>query len=442
MVELFPRFTQDTRLLRLTTPLGSNKLLVECVHAEERLSNTFCIELTALSTDAHIPLKSLLGTPALVELLTASSAMNWRPFHGYITSVRCVGANGGFARYKLMIEPWCAFLKIGRDTRMFQDKTIFGILDAIFGSVSSKGKLLSAWRYDIADRSIYPLHSLTCQYQESNFAFAERLMHEEGLFYFFEHEAATGNRDFGSHTLVIADHNGAFKANAQAKVRFTQPGAVMREDSMDRWRTVQRAVVATASMRSWDYRSRSSRPVSASTYERGASQEMICHDTPGAYAYETRAQGQRLVDNQLQALQLARETHYGAGTVRTLAAGTTFILSGQAHLDMAKDDEARTFVVTRATHLANNNLSAELHSAITQALGDAPMSGLGIETCDGMHANGTVNGQRPLYRNRIEAIRQQVPYRSSDVDGMGQDCIRAQQCRGSKLPSSSALRVL
>lgn len=354
-----------------------------------------------------------------MELLTAGSGTKRRPFHGYVTSAQCIGADGGFARYKLMIEPWCAFLKLGRDSRVFQDKTVFDILDAVFGSALGKGKLVPTWRYEIADRSIYSVRSLTCQYQESNFAFAERLMHEEGLFYFFEHEPAAGKSDVGSHVLVIADHNGAFKENVQAEVQFTQPGAVMREDSMDRWRTVQRAVVATATICSWDYRSRSSRPVSASTCKGSDPQEMTCHDTPGAYAYETRNEGQRLVDNHLQALQLAEEIHHGAGTVRTLAAGTTFILSGQAHLDQAKDDEARTFAITRVTHLANNNLSAELRSAVTQALGDDPMSALGIEARDGTHADGTISGQRPLYRNRIDAIRRQVPYRNSNVDGHG-----------------------
>lgn len=418
MVDLFPRFTQHSRLLRLLTPLGSDKLLLECLRGKESVSDTFRIELTALSTDAHISLRSLLGEPAIVELLSASPSMKWRPFHGYITSVQCIGANGGFARYKLVIEPWCAFLKFGRDSRIFQDKTVFDILDAIFGSVLGKGKLAPTWRYDIADRSIYSQRSLTCQYQESNFAFAERLMHEEGLFYFFEHEAATDNDKLGSHTLVIADHNGAFKPNIQAEVRFTQPGAVMREDSIDRWRTVRRAVVSNAGMSSWDYRSRGNRPVSASTYESSNAQEMTCHDTPGAYAYETRAQGQRLVDNQLQALQLSKEIHHGAGTVRTFSAGTTFLLRGQAYLDRANGDEARTFVVTRVLHLANNNLGAELRSAVAQSLGSDAMLALDTEFHDGL-ASGSLNGDRPLYRNRIDAIRRQVPYRSSDVDGYG-----------------------
>ncbi|MGX4640931.1 type VI secretion system Vgr family protein [Massilia sp. SYSU DXS3249] len=418
MVELFPRFTQETRLLRLLTPLGPDKLLVECLRGEENVGACFSLQLSVLSTDAHIALKSLLGQPALVELLTAAPGMKWRPFHGYITSAECVGANGGFARYTMTIEPWCAFLKLGRDSRIFQDKSVFDILDAVFGSSRDRGKLAMAWRYDIADRRIYPLRSLTCQYQESNFAFAERLMYEEGLFYYFEHDPAIEHRDLGSHTLVIADHNGAFKPNLQDEIRFTQPGAVMREDSMDRWRITARAVIASTSMRSWDYRSNGTRPVSASVSSASDIAEPTSFDTPGTYAYQTRAQGQRIADNQLQAAQRAKETHVGAGTVRTLAAGTTFVLRDHAYLDRALTDDARTFTVTRVVHLAHNNLSAELRSAIAQALGDDATSRRADEPRDGLRASATIPG-RPLYRNRIEAIRNDIPYRGSNDQGHG-----------------------
>jgi len=40
------------------------------------------------------------------------------------------------------------------------------------------------------------------QYRESDFDFASRLMEEEGIFYFFKHDA-------GSHTMVVADNPGA-----------------------------------------------------------------------------------------------------------------------------------------------------------------------------------------------------------------------------------------
>jgi type VI secretion system secreted protein VgrG len=420
VVQLFPRFTQDTRLLRITTPLGPDKVLVECVRGEESLSHPYSFQLSVLSTDAGIPLKSLLGQPALLELQTAAPGTTLRPFHGHVTCAQLLGANGGFARYGITIEPWCAFMAFGRDSRIFQHKTVFDILDAIFQGWQGLGKLLPAWRYDIADRSVYPVRSLTCQYQESNLAFAERLMTEEGLFYYFEHSGAPDSPSLGSHTLVIADHNGSFKVNAQAEARFTQPGAVMREDSIDRWRIMSQSVVAETTMSSWDYRSNSSRPVSASAREAGDEHPLTSRDTPGAYAYQTRAQGQRVAHIQLEALQVARETHSGAGTVRTLAPGTTFTLRGQAQLDEADGDEERTFTILRVLHLAHNNLSAELQSTITQALGKSALDPeLNEERGGSLHATGNGIGERPLYRNRIDAIRSNVPYRSSNVDGHG-----------------------
>ena len=64
---MFSRFTQDTRLLKLTTPLGAGRLLAECVRAEEGLSQGFTLHIAALSTDASIPLKALIGYPVLLE---------------------------------------------------------------------------------------------------------------------------------------------------------------------------------------------------------------------------------------------------------------------------------------------------------------------------------------------------------------------------------------
>ncbi|MDB5917122.1 MAG: rhs element Vgr family protein, partial [Massilia sp.] len=422
MVQLFRRFTQDTRLLRLTTPLGPDKLLAECLRGEESMSRGFRFELSVLSTDAHIPLKSVLGQPVLLELLTMVTTlpgMALRPFHGHVTRAELVGANGGFARYCLTIEPWSAFMAFGRDSRIFQDKTVFDILDAVFNGWQGLGKLVPAWRYDLVERAAYPVRSLTCQYQESNLAFAERLMNEEGLFYYFEHSAAADSADLGSHTLVIANHNGSFKPNAQAEVRFTQPGAVMREDSIDRWRFMSRQSAGETSIGSWDYRSRSTRPVSADAGGTGPGPLLRSRDWPGAYAYATRAQGQRIADNQLQASAVAAQTHTGAGTVRSFAPGTTFTLHGLPRFEQADDDDESSFAILRVLHLAHNNLGAEVNSTITQALGQSPFDPALDADVGERAAIARPISDRPLYRNRIDAISSRLPYRSSNVDGLG-----------------------
>lgn len=400
------RFTQDSRFLKLTTPLGASRLLAESVRAEEGLSQGFALHIAALSTDAAIPLKSLIGQPLLLELLTAGNG-GPRPFHGHVTKAELSGANGGFARYRLVAEPWTAFLAHTRDSRIFQDMTVLDILDAVFARYHGQGKLLPSWRFDLRERAVYPRRNHTAQYQESDHAFVERLMLDEGLFHFFEHRGDPASPSLGSHQLVIADHNGSFKTNAQAVVRFTQPSAVMKEDSIDRWRCEARLQTNAIEISSWDYRTRCMRPALAAAADLSRV-HLASRDTPGVYAYATREQGMRIANSQMQALEAQQEIYVGAGTVRTLAPGTTFDLA-----DRTGFGDEHNFLVVRTVHLMHNNLRAEMRTNVEQALGRNPLDTAGD------HSGGKDLGPRPLYRNRIDAIRSSVVYRSSGADQRG-----------------------
>ena len=191
---LLSEFSQRTRLLRLTAPLGPDVLLAECARGEEALGAGFTFTVSALSTNAAIPLKSLLGQCVLLEQLTAEGRDCMRPFHGHIIAAESCGANGGLARYTLTLAPWTSFLKLGRDSRVFQQMTVMDILAAVFAGYDGKGRLAPCWRFDLADPSLYRVRSLTTQYQESNLAFAERLIMEAGLFYFFRARGRPGGR--------------------------------------------------------------------------------------------------------------------------------------------------------------------------------------------------------------------------------------------------------
>ena len=413
-------FSQATRLLKLSTPLGQDVLLAECVRGEEGLGLGYVFHIAALSLDAAIPLKSLIGQPILLELRTAAGAENWRPFHGHVTAAELAGANGGFARYNLTMQPWTAFLAHGRDSRVFQDLAVPDILEVVFTRYQGQGMLAPAWRFDLLDRAAYPKRSICSQYQESDWAFAERLMSEEGLFYYAEHTGDAGSASLGSHTLVIADHNGSFKPNAQASIAYSQPGAVMPQDTMDRWRMQLRQQTNGIELSSWDYRALGGRPISATGAHDGT-MALVSRDAPGAYAYPSREHGQRLAERQLQALTAAREVFTGAGTVRTLAPGTTFTLSGQAQTDAAGGGDAASFLVTRTVHLMHNNLDAELGGGMLQRFGRGLLDALiGEEAAGSLHAVGDSISERPPYRNRIDAIRSKIPYRSTYANGHGQ----------------------
>ena len=401
---LMARFTQASRVLRLHTPLGADVLLAESLHGEEGIDTGYRLRVSALSTDAALPLKSLLGQPVLLELL-AGPFQGVRPFHGHVTAAEMTGANGGLARYVLTVEPWTAFLALGRDSRIFQDKTVVDIIDTVFAAYDGKGRLAPAWRFQV-DRSLYPRRSLSTQYQESDLAFVRRLMSEEGLFGFFEHAGDPAGASLGAHTLVIADGNDAFKPNPQAAVRYTQPGAVMVEDSIDRWRTETRLATNAIELRSWDYRARQVRAVGAAAQD---AFELRSSDIPGVYAYGSREHGTRIAERQLQALEAGRIVHVGAGTVRTFTPGTTFTLDG-----------ADPCLLVRVRHVAHNNLDADTASTLARHVGHDPIGALNDDVLSAsLHASGKRIAERPVYRNSFDAIPAATPYRDSQVDGHG-----------------------
>jgi type VI secretion system secreted protein VgrG len=235
--------SQHNRLLRLSLPTGTglapNTLLAErltgteCVAPATSGTPGFAFELLAVSTDATLDLGALLGQPVLIELLTPAGTSALRPLHAHITAAGLLGSDGGLARYRLSLAPWLALLGHRQDSYIFQNQSVPEVIDELLADWQGQGALTPAWRWELSDPSAYPRRSLTTQFDETDLAFLERLLNEEGLFYWFEH-----TRD--QHTLVIADHNGAFKPGAQPDIRYTSSAsASLKEDSLTRWQAAQ-----------------------------------------------------------------------------------------------------------------------------------------------------------------------------------------------------------
>ncbi|WP_022970898.1 contractile injection system protein, VgrG/Pvc8 family, partial [Xanthomonas maliensis] len=131
---------QQERLLRLHTPFGGERLVAERFAGTERIDGGgFRLEITALSTDAGLPLAQALGKPVLLELLTADSRTELRPFHGHVTAIAQVGSNGGLARYRLTVEPWLALLGQRVDSYVFHDMSVVEIVESVFSDYADQG---------------------------------------------------------------------------------------------------------------------------------------------------------------------------------------------------------------------------------------------------------------------------------------------------------------
>jgi type VI secretion system secreted protein VgrG len=209
---------QSTRLLQIETALPSASLVVErcriteVVHAAEPL----WAEVDCVSTHALLELKALNGEQVTLRLMLADGS--WRAWHGYVVLAAQLGADGGLARYRLTLAAWTHWLTLRRDTRIFQDQTAADIVSAVLSAYPQ-----AHFKLDVAAPG--PVRALTTQYRETDWAFVQRLMAEEGWSWRLSHSGAPKGAVAGAraarHTLVIFD--------AQAEVpelgalRFSRP---------------------------------------------------------------------------------------------------------------------------------------------------------------------------------------------------------------------------
>jgi len=167
---------------------------VESFNVVEGLSKSFNVSLSLLSLNANIAFDELIRKPALLEVF-GQGVGTARKFHGVVSEVRYLGEGRRFSRYQITLVPQFWFLTQRQDCRIFQEKSVIDIVNEVFDLAC-----LVDYRFDIS--SEYPVEEYILQYRESDSNFVQRLLAENGLWYYFEHTSS-------NHTMVIVDKNDA-----------------------------------------------------------------------------------------------------------------------------------------------------------------------------------------------------------------------------------------
>lgn len=400
---------QGQRFLQLHTSLGREALIAETLDGAEQVDGFgFRFTITALSTDAGIDLEPLVGQPALLQLQQADGSM--RPMHGRITAVEQLGSNGGLARYRLRLQPWLAFLAQRVDSYVFHDSTVMEIVENIFADYTG---LVPEWRWSLTDASRYARRSLTTQYQESDLAFMQRLLAEEGIYYWFEHEGDADGAGLGKHTLVLADHSRDVRDIGN--VRFHRRDETERSDTVQHWQDAHRWRIQKVERSTWDYRTLEQRKAAAEA-EDGASLGLVDSDVSGPYGWQDNARGQQRAQQHLDAARVRSHTVEGSGQWRAIGPGARFTLS--QHPQVAADAE---FLCLSVRHQARNNLDADVFDALEEALGPAHAA---VPSLPSLLAGRSVSTEASevtatFYENHFVAIPAEVVYRPQTEDGHG-----------------------
>jgi type VI secretion system secreted protein VgrG len=198
--------SQTNRLLTVSTPLGDNVLLLTAFAGREAMSRLFCYQLELFSEEQAIDPTQIVGKSVTwrIERMPTGS----RFFNGFVSRFSAGGRQlRNLRSYRAEVVPWLWFLTRSTDCRIFQNKSAPDIITAVFDAFGFSD-------YNLNLKRTYSKREYCVQYRESAFNFVSRLMEQEGIFYYFQH-------DNGKHTLILADQKTAYQDCPESQVDFS-----------------------------------------------------------------------------------------------------------------------------------------------------------------------------------------------------------------------------
>ena len=217
-------YTQSERPMTITTSLGKDALLLTEVKGHEQISGLFRFHLKVLAElKKPAAFDKLLGQPATVEIVLSDGKKRY--VDGIVSSMRQGHRDERFLHYGLELVPKLWLLTLRQQSRIFQRLTVPEILKKVLAGIEIQLDLTA----------VYEPRDFCVQYRESDFAFASRLMEEEGIRYYFVHSE-------GSHLMVLADEatkHPDVPLQSQVTYEEVPQGGKVEEMRVTAWEKVQ-----------------------------------------------------------------------------------------------------------------------------------------------------------------------------------------------------------
>jgi type VI secretion system secreted protein VgrG len=327
-------YSQAQRLIAIETPLGEDVLLLQSFTGHESLSQLFHFQLELLSEDPSLAAAHMLGQRVTVLIDLADGRKRY--MNGVVNRFGQRGRDTRFTHYQAEVVPWLWFLTRRTDCRIFQNMTVPDMITQIFQDLGCSD-------YTMTLTGQWAPREYCVQYRETDFHFVSRLLEQEGIFYFFEHQA-------DKHTLVLANAASAHHpCPGQAQARCDDAGgALLQEDVITGWARAQELRSGKYALTDYNFETPSAslavtidsvvRTNGTSTYE--------MYDYPGAY--RNRAHGEEQVKLRMEAEEALYTVVRGTSTCRAFLPGYRFTLAGHANQAMNA-----AYVLTQVQHVAS-----------------------------------------------------------------------------------------
>ena len=311
------------------------------------------IRITCASDNANLQADSLLGLAARVWVDDGIQ------YHGFVSSVKSLGSDGGFGWYELTIEDGFRLLRLATNCRVFTEQHVVQITESVLADHRNNPALGPVLQLDtslLCKR--YEPRGFTLQYNTSDFDFLTGLWQKHGIAWFIEYVD-------GLQRLMLVDDASLLPATEPyAAVRFHRASAVETVDSITAFSVEGQLTPSSLTTLSWDYK-RASMVESSSAVANEFSESDSRPDSGGLSSTlthwshqaprESADMGISHHDVQRQCQQSRFQRFVGQGTLRCLKAGRYLAIDDLPGEWLSSSDDL-AYVVTEVGFEGQNHL--------------------------------------------------------------------------------------
>ena len=324
--------TQDENSIKIDTPLGKDALILTRFVFREALSQLFSVDADVYGNGREIKPDELIGKEVTITLELGGNKQRY--IHAVVADIKALGARvnkdaaeAEYRDYSLHLVASAWYMQHRVNSRIFRAKNVLKIVEQIAAEHSVK--------VDVAAKiqGSYPDYDFKVQYEESDLAFVQRLLQQEGIFYYFEHTQS-------SHKLILADKAAAYEPCAEAKVKYF--AGSLSEPHIHHW---QKALVMAPGkyvQRGFDLK----KPTALPTGEVNKGSLVSGHADYEVFSYDAESEfhprAKAIAAIRLEALQRDIARRKGGSNCRSFSIGKTFTLT--EHEDKA--EAGKQYVLT------------------------------------------------------------------------------------------------
>ncbi|WP_157906703.1 type VI secretion system Vgr family protein [Sorangium cellulosum] len=302
--------------------------------AVEAISTPYTVEVRFATLDTSFRVEDCLRSRLCLRVVDTSGQE--RLYDGIVDRAGFAHIVGESRQFDVRLRPALAALAHREGCRIFQEKTIVQVAQSVFEDAGFGDKV--AWR--IAKE--YEPREFIVQYRESHLNFVSRLLEDNGLFYYFRHEAA-------GHTMIITDDPAAFEVEEGLPVSFRMAqGGLPGSLPLSKFTRTRALRTSLVHLRDHDFEKPDVKPESA--LPRKEAIALPYFEYPAGFT--KGSVGSRRAEARMRELSADADVCEGESRAAGLKVGEPFAVEGAAEPCLNGE-----FVVTRLVSRGNQTLT-------------------------------------------------------------------------------------